>query len=604
MTGLFGWWPDSGLPAPDVTRAMAAALRVEPTQTAAFDQVGPVSVGATAYAAETPRTAPWRVESSDGVCTLWVAGEVFATRAPLRPLENPSFAQWAPLLLHALRDRGPEALVALDGDFQLAFWNGRTRTLLVACDRFGSQPLYWMRTPDGFAFAFGVRGVLVAPGATSAPDPEAIREAVTFGGYRLGDRTNIRDVSMLSLASALVVRDRRQVTQRYWWWNQIPLIETKDLDGAAERALGLWKASIRRRLKGSARPGQTLSGGRDSRAILAEATSTPRHWTAMTYGVGGCDDARYGGRAARTAGADWIFLPLYDSSSVTWLERRTGHVQHTDGLIDAVDLMHLEHQPTLTTAVDCLLSGYLGDVVAGNTHTAVDSLESALRMMPYTGASIALSWGDAVDRLRAATSWRPGDGAPRLMLWEHKFRQATNRPQHALSSWVRVRRPFLDVSFLEHALGSSDELRTRLYDRWLQLGYATLFRIPVQKTGARAGAGVAGLTLARGVRLIRRASRRAAVTLGRTPPPWSRTFTADEREFGRAEIRASIEDTILRRDCLCCDIWRRSDVARLVQRWLARGEGASQVVASLYTWEAYHRDLADHLSQAKRAAAA
>ena len=38
---------------------------------------------------------------------------------------------------------------------------------------------------------------LMAPGIDTRPDTDAIREAVTFGGYRLGSRTNVRGVEML-----------------------------------------------------------------------------------------------------------------------------------------------------------------------------------------------------------------------------------------------------------------------------------------------------------------------------------------------------------------------------------------------------------------------
>src|SRR6202011_6228002 len=128
---------------------------------------------------------------------------------------------------------------------------------------------------------------------------------VTFGGFRLGDRTQIASVKMVSGGTIVTVSDLRPRFRRYWNWNRIPVTGFDSRRSAIEEMYRLWQQAISLRLTGAQRPGQTLSGGLDSRAILAEATPRVPVWTAITYGELECDDARYARRAADAVGALW-----------------------------------------------------------------------------------------------------------------------------------------------------------------------------------------------------------------------------------------------------------------------------------------------------------
>ena len=67
-----------------------------------------------------------------------------------------------------------EAIRDLDGEYQIALWTPSSRTLLLLNDRFGALSLYMASSPDGVAFAGGVRGVLMAPRVACEPDLDAI----------------------------------------------------------------------------------------------------------------------------------------------------------------------------------------------------------------------------------------------------------------------------------------------------------------------------------------------------------------------------------------------------------------------------------------------
>ena len=174
--------------------------------------------------------------SEDQRFHLWFAGEVFDAPANYR-LASPEASrsrEFRGELLRQYLQVGEAAFTNLDGEFNAIIWDKHEGVLRIINDRFGGLPLYWAQSPSGFAFAAGVRGVLMAPGVSANPDRDALREALTFGGFRLRDRTNIADVKMFPGATIGTVRDRRFTTRRYWNWNDIAPVKTS-VDDAIDR---------------------------------------------------------------------------------------------------------------------------------------------------------------------------------------------------------------------------------------------------------------------------------------------------------------------------------------------------------------------------------
>lgn len=542
--------------------------------------------------------------SADGRYHLFLAGEVFdAGRLPLS-VDAPAsrtlaFRRW---LLAALLEQGVEAAAELDGEHWLALWDAGERRLTLANDRFGALPLYWGRTKEGIALASGVRGVLAAPGMAAEPDLQALREAVSFGGYRLGDRTNVAGVRMLPGAALARIEAGQLRLRRSFSWSALAEVAERPQAEWIETAETLWQRAVARRLAGAERPGQTLSGGLDSRAILAAAAPRAPRWTALTFGVPGCDDMRYAERAAAVAAlgkVEWIFAPLYAAG---WLGRRTGFLQETDGLIQLGDLQHLESLPLQRERLDLHLSGYIGDAVAGPTFNDLAGPEGVLAALPYFGGRLALPWEEALAAAEGMLADLAG-APPRFALFEHKLPQSTNRWTAAYRPYFRVRRPFTDLAFFDFFQGLPPRARGvgRLYERWLAARHPALFaRIPQQKTGLPVLASPARLAVERARRLAWRKIQPRLAALGLPARPRIRAFTADEAMWSAPAARAEIEGTILRSGSLAVELFGRGAVAAVLDDWFRRGAAPAQAVGALYVYEAYHRDLGAFL-RARRA---
>jgi asparagine synthase (glutamine-hydrolysing) len=584
---------------------MAAALRVDAGQrigtwTSPGMAIGVIEPPALAGEADDREPAA----SADGRFLLWMAGEAYVSADAALPLADAA-ASRTPAFRRALLDRwlrsGVEAVRRLDGEYHIAVWDARDRVLSLVNDRFGGLPWYWSQSPSGFAFAGGVRGVLMAPGVACEPDLDALREAATFGGFRLADRTNVASVRMVEGATVLTIRAGTQTRARYWTWSDIPAQPARDVRELVPEVHTRWRAALARRMTDRARYGQTLSGGLDSRAILAGA-APGRAWTAITYGVPGCDDEAYASRAAAAVGASWEFQPLYAGD---WLHERGAHIQATDGLIELGDLMHLESLPLQRARFDIHVSGYIGDVVSGPTYGAIASAEDALLGLPYYGASISLEYEAALGRVRALLVGLHG-APPRYFILEHKMPQSTNRWTAAWRPWLRVRKPFVDYAFFDFCQGLpvSVRLEGNVHERWLRASYPGCFAsIPNQKTG------VPILTPRWRVQAARLARGARARLIPYLPPavrptPRIRNYTDNDRVWRQPGTVDALTSTVLKPDGLAVGVFGRERLSALMARWVATAAAPAQVIGALYVFEMYHAGLGRYLQDARRTAEA
>jgi asparagine synthase (glutamine-hydrolysing) len=600
---LCGWVPVDGTAETcSVAASMGRALRTHPDQAWSEWSLPGLSVGLLEVTTVNPQDLHKPAVTPDGRYHLWMVGEVFGSTGLIGVAEpgDTSTIAFRQTLLGSLLKYGAKTIAHLDGEYLIVLWDGRERILTLLNDRFAGAPLYWARSGAGFAFASGVRGVLMAPGVPTDFDPEAIREAVTFGGFRLGDRTNVAAVKMVPGASMITVRKASPSFSRYWKWGDIPTQPRRALRELIEQAHHLWQQTIRQRLRASVQPGQTLSGGLDSRAILAEAARLAPRWTAITYGVPRCDDARYAQRAAEAMGATWVFNPLYKGRNSHWLDDRTSYIQQTDGLIQLVDLMHLESMPLQAQLLDLHVSGYGGDAICGTTYDEIRDAESYLANMPFYGTPIGWSWSRALDWAKEVI--RKLDGAPmRLAVFDHKYPQAIHRNYQAPTMRLTVRKPFTAYPVFDFFEGVDESARSQhLYERMLRTHYPECFaNIPNQKTGLPI---LSPGWLLQIERMRRLAWRQLQPRLARLSPyirPRIRYYHADEIFWRVPDARTRIEGTILRPSSLVCEILGRAAVSQLVSSWFDRLAAPTQVIGALYVYEAYHRDLAAHLRLAR-----
>ena len=170
-------------------------------------------------------------------------------------------------ILHLYEEHGPDLLARLRGMFAFALWDAPRRTLLVARDRLGKKPLFYVHDERGFVFGSEPKALLQAPGVAAEVDPVAIHHYLTYG-YVPSPFAAFRGMQKLPPAHYLTVRDGRLDVRRYWSLRYGPK-HTADEGTLADELLHLLEESVRLRMISDVPLGALLSGGIDSSLIVA-----------------------------------------------------------------------------------------------------------------------------------------------------------------------------------------------------------------------------------------------------------------------------------------------------------------------------------------------
>lgn len=162
--------------------------------------------------------------------------------------------------------RGLASLADLNGQFNIVVSDARARTLLLANDRFAARPLYYHATRDRLRWSSQVRGLL-APDVPRRLSEPGMHQFFVFQTI-MDDATLLEDVRTLPPAGALTYRDGAAHVARYWVLSYREGAARSPRQHAEELA-GALRGAIDRNLRPAARAGILLSGGLDSRAIVA-----------------------------------------------------------------------------------------------------------------------------------------------------------------------------------------------------------------------------------------------------------------------------------------------------------------------------------------------
>jgi asparagine synthase (glutamine-hydrolysing) len=173
--------------------------------------------------------------------------------------------------IEAYRAWGDAAFARFNGQFAIALWSPRTRTLTLARDRLGVRPLYVCTHRGDVVFASEVKAVFAAdPEIPRAFDPAGLAETFTFWTV-VAPRTPFRGVEELRPGHVRTYTPDGMHEHAYW---QLSLHETAmSLDDAtAELRAALEHATRLRLVRADVPVGCYVSGGLDSSVIAALAS--------------------------------------------------------------------------------------------------------------------------------------------------------------------------------------------------------------------------------------------------------------------------------------------------------------------------------------------
>jgi len=191
------------------------------------------------------------------------------------------------VLLAAISEWGlAAALLKLNGMFAFALWDAAEGKLHLARDRFGVKPLYWAKMGTKFLFGSEIKAILANPEAETSLDSGGLCEYLAFQNFHT-DRTLFNNVRMLPPGTHLTVEPSTAsvgVPQRYHELRFEEPEEAGDPVALAQQFDFLLRQAVSRQLVSDVEVGCYLSGGIDSGAITAIASSELAHLRSFTCG--------------------------------------------------------------------------------------------------------------------------------------------------------------------------------------------------------------------------------------------------------------------------------------------------------------------------------
>lgn len=277
IAGIFNLERTEPVPEGDI-RQMLAMIRHRGPDEFGIYLDGPVGLGNARLSIIDLSTGQQPISNEDG--TLWIVfnGEIFSyveLRADLQA-KGHRFATNSDteVLVHAYEEWGPKCLERFNGQFALAIWNTRDRSLFLARDRLGVRPLFYALKGGSLVFGSEIKALLATGRVPAVLDPAAIEQVFTFWAP-LSPGTVFRDVVELSPGHYLIAREGKVTIRAYWQLNfperksELASEKPKTLDAYQEELAELLIDSVKTRLRADVPVGAYLSGGLDSAIIAA-----------------------------------------------------------------------------------------------------------------------------------------------------------------------------------------------------------------------------------------------------------------------------------------------------------------------------------------------
>jgi len=226
------------------------------------------------------------------------------------------------VLIYALKKWHRQALRKLNGMWAFAYYSNNS--LLLSIDRFGIKPLYYVNTPQFFAFASEVKALLQIPNIKAQLNPSALPEYLVFRNVS-GNRTLFNHIKRLRPAEYLEYNIANNAVKTNQYWKPIKSHKPSH----PQQTLPLIQQSLEEHLLADVPIGLQLSGGIDSSllGVLAKTSNNPpRHSFSIGLKDKGWNEFSHSQQVAQLLNAEHHQLHFTESDFCQLLPQLTYHM--------------------------------------------------------------------------------------------------------------------------------------------------------------------------------------------------------------------------------------------------------------------------------------
>jgi asparagine synthase (glutamine-hydrolysing) len=249
------------------------------------------------------------VTNERGDVSLVFSGEEYSDRANSQSLGNGKARSSYVLKLY---EEDPSFLVSLNGLFHGLLIDQAQGSTTLFNDRYGMHRICYHESKDSFYFAAEAKAIVAALPELRIIDSRSLGELVACSCV-LGDRTIFKDIQVLPAASAWTfcggALEQKATYFRTCEWETQPELDSEtyyqELRESFSRNLPLYFSD-------QERTGMTLTGGMDTRMIMAWHKAAPGTLPCYTFGgtYRECHDVRIARRVAEVCKQPYQVIPI------------------------------------------------------------------------------------------------------------------------------------------------------------------------------------------------------------------------------------------------------------------------------------------------------
>ncbi len=379
------------------------------------------------------------------------------------------------------------------GSFSFACVEANSCRLTLAADCLGIRPLYYSDDGERVIFSstlapFRQLGRRITGGRCERGSVE-----MAVFGYSLGDRTEWERVRCVPSGSALVFTREPTVCVKYWSMSAAPQIRDSSEQETLKKVFDAFTDAVLLRCVGESVVLAMLSGGMDSRAVVAMLRTQGIEVNSLNFAPAGSQDLVYGRGAAEALGCNHAEVAMEGgvldgirSALRPWQKRQ----KDGERTVEHPYLVWTGDGGSVTLGHVYLTDDAVQLAEAGKCETAIELLLSeqswvvprrVLRKERVQDVSAYLKKG----LLEELSELKSSDPGRRL----HLLLMATNQRRHMYPHFeliyehrCELQMPFFDKNLVETIISRpvGPFLRHRFYNKWFGLFQSAATSVPWQ----------------------------------------------------------------------------------------------------------------------------
>lgn len=376
---------------------------------------------------------------------------------------------------------GEQALRATRGTFCAAVYDTGPQRLSLVTDKSGVRPVYCWISPDYVVFATALRIIEAVPFCQKTLSLRGVAESSCFG-FPLADRTPYENVICMLAGEVFSVGGDGLQRKRYWRWDE-PMPAAASSQPGYQRLYQTFQDAVRIRLGSDRSTAAFLSGGLDSRVIVAELRHAGAEVFTSNYAMPGSQDQVLGKMIADRLGTHHTPLtrvalvegdPYSKATVREWLKSpdyvatnppRPSVLWSGDG--GSVGLGHVYlNAPT----IEAMRKGNVQDSI--DHFFAYNRLAMSVKLFkPEVGAELTRLVNDGVrEELAALKPADPGRAWYLFLMMNDQRRHLFNHFESLDMTRLEFELPFFDGEFLADVMREPFDpfLRHVFYVEWLK----------------------------------------------------------------------------------------------------------------------------------------